>query len=401
MKVSEISNPPLAEEEIDSTCEAMTILHIFSGDLWAGAEVMIFHLLDELRKKPGIKIVALSLNEGILTEKLRKANIETYMISETEHSFARILLKSYQLLKGRTIQIIHSHRYKENLIAIFLAKLIGVKCLVSTLHGLPEPPLQAKNRPARIGLKTKVNYFLLKQFFTHVVAVSQEINHVLVQKYRFNQERVDVVYNGISLPQTPSSCGDSKETFFHIGTVGRMVPVKDLNLFLEVAADIRKQTDRVRFSILGDGPLREALIRKAKELKIEGCVEFLEPRPDPVPGYYHSLDLYLNTSFHEGIPLSILEAMACGLPVVAPKVGGIPEIILDGEQGFLIEGRDPKEFSNRCMMLFQDKKLRTLLGENGAKRISSCFSKSIMAASYLVLYQRPSKRQCVSVGVEG
>jgi len=389
---TESVNRPAVERKISSARETMTVLHIFSGDLWAGAEVMVFHLLDELRKEPHLKILALSLNEGILSRKLRDSGIETHVISEADHSFAVILLKAYRALKGQRIRVIHSHRYKENLLAFFLAKSTGAGCLAATLHGLSEPPLDVENGDERIGLKTKLDYFLLKHFFTRVVAVSQNMKQVLVQKYGFRPEKIDVIYNGIPIPPGEFSGRDSRDAIFQIGTVGRMVPVKDYGLFLEVAAEMRRQTDKVRFSILGDGPLKEALIRKTKELKMEDDVDFLSPRPDPF-SYYQSLDLYLNTSLHEGIPLSILEAMACGRPVVAPKVGGIPEIVSDGEDGFLIDGRDPKKFSDGCLGLLRDKNLRMRIGENASKKVSARFSRLRMAQSYLKLYQQPWDRK--------
>jgi glycosyltransferase involved in cell wall biosynthesis len=164
-----------------------------------------------------------------------------------------------------------------------------------------------------------------------------------------------------------------------------MVPVKDFNLFLDVAAEIKRQTDGVRFTILGDGPLRKELIRKAAELKLADCVEFLPTRADPFP-YYQSLDLFLNTSLHEGIPLTILEAMALGRPVVAPKVGGLPEIISHGEDGLLVEGREPKKFARLCLELMENKNLRMKIGDRAAKKIAAHFSSSRMAAAYLQLY---------------
>lgn len=358
-----------------------TVLHLFSGDLWAGAEVMVFHLLSELRKREGLKIVALSLNEGMLAEKLRNAEIETHVISEADHSFAAILSKARQVLKGRKVHVVHSHRYKENLLAFLLAKWIGAPRLVTTLHGLSEP----------VDLKIRVNYFVLKHFFTRVVAVSREIDQVLVQKYGFRREKIDVIYNGVPAPPV-SLRGDSRNGSFHIGTVGRMAPVKDYNLFLEVAADVARRTDRVRFSILGDGPLKKELIRRAKELKIEERVAFLPPRPDPF-SYYQSLDLYLSTSRHEGIPLSVLEAMASGKPVVAPRVGGLPEMISHGEQGLLMEDREPQNFSEACLRLLRDEALRRGMGENASRRVAASFSHSRMAASYFDLYQRNRARR--------
>ena len=375
-----------------SDVKVKTILHIFSGDLWAGAEVMIFNLLNKLKDQPDMKMIALSLNEGILADKLRHAGIETHIIPEGKNSLAKVFARAFKLLRKRNIDIIHAHRYKENLLALLLTKSLGVKRLVSTLHGLSEPPCHTQNGGNSIGLKTRINYFVLNRFFTRVVVVSHDIKNVLIEKNGFHAGKVDVVHNGIDLPRSPiSRVPDSSSRFFHIGTVGRMVPVKDFNLFLEVAAEIKKHTDAVRFSILGDGPLKKQLIKRAHELKIGDCVQFLTPRQDPL-SYYQSLDLYLNTSLHEGIPLSILEAMACGKPAVAPRVGGMPEIISNGEYGLLVEGREPERFVSSCMMLMNNRKLSLRMGESASKRIETYFSSFKMAESYRQVYQHSCKK---------
>ncbi|MBI5180237.1 MAG: glycosyltransferase [Nitrospirae bacterium] len=367
---------------------------------------MVYNLLSKLKEEQSLKIIALSLNEGILASKLKDAGIETYVIPEKNNSFAKVLLKAFNLLKKRKIDIIHSHRYKENILALLLSKTTGVKRLITTMHGLSEPPstltsastlTYERNANTPVGLKTKIDYYILNNHFTRVVAVSQEMKNTLIQKYGFKEEKVEVIYNGIPLNlNLDLSLNLKSNGAFHIGTVGRMVPVKDFNLFLEIAAELKKQVnsqsairnpkfDNVRFSILGDGPLKEQLTQKAKDLKIQNCVEFMPPRPDPFP-YYQSLDLYLNTSLHEGIPLSILEAMACKKPVVAPKVGGMPEIISDGENGVLVEVREPKKFADSCLKLIQYKDMRFAMGDKASKRIAAYFSNSKMAEGYQRLY---------------
>jgi L-malate glycosyltransferase len=340
-----------------------------------------------LKGDPDLKIVALSLNEGTLTSSLRHAGIQTHVISEANNSFGMILVKAFTLLKAMRIDMIHSHGYKENLLAWVLARSMGIKRLFATLHGLPEPPAQEQNRKKGMSLKTRMDYFIVNHFFTRIVAVSQEMRRVLVQRYRFHHDKIDVIHNGIPVPSRIPSPHSSTLNGFHIGTVGRMVPVKDFNLFLDVAAEIKRHTDGVRFTILGDGPLRKELIRKAAELKMAACVEFLPTRADPFP-YYQSLDLFLNTSLHEGIPLTILEAMALGKPVVAPKVGGIPEIISHGEDGLLVEGREPEKFARLCLELMENKDLRMNVGDRAAKKIAAYFSSSRMAAAYLELYMQ-------------
>ncbi|MFZ3136176.1 MAG: glycosyltransferase, partial [Thermodesulfovibrionales bacterium] len=267
-----------------STCKTKTVLHLFSGDLWAGAEVMAYNLLNTLKDFSDLRIIALSMNEGILTQKLREQGIETYVIPENNNSFLTIFLKTLKLSKTMKIDIIHSHRYKENLLAFLLAKSLGVKSLITTMHGLPEPMMLGEHGKFTSSLTTKLNYFLLKNVFTHVVAVSQEMKNRLIQEYRFNPLKIKVIYNGIPIPSTslsdknlnlnlnsplfpsnprpleslnPDSSVssdprtlESSNPVFHVGTVGRMVPVKDYDLFLEIASEIRKQNDKVRFSIL-------------------------------------------------------------------------------------------------------------------------------------------------------
>jgi len=280
---------------------------------------MILQLLKELNHCAKLKIVALSLNHGILSNALRENGIETIVMPEDRNTFLELYLKVLRVLKGRGADIIHSHRYKENILALLVAKSMGVKHLFTTLHGLSERSIQERNGQNRIHLKSSVDAFIVNHFFDRIVTVSQEMKKVLVKRCHFNQHKVNVIYNGIPtlsgkfLPQSLPTDG------FHIGTTGRMVLVKDFDLFLEVAAAIKRQTNRVRFSILGDGPLRRALVAKAEKLDIGDCVEFLSTRADPF-SYYQSLDLFLNTSLHEGIPLSILEAMALGKPVVASGV---------------------------------------------------------------------------------
>lgn len=374
----------------------ITVLHIFSGDLWAGAEVMVYNLLNELKKEDMLRIIALALNEGTLTNKLRESGIETYVIPESSNSFVRIFLKALKLLKNIKIDIVHSHRYKENLLALLLSKVLGVKKLITTMHGLSES--LSNFTSLQVNLKTKLDYYILNNYFTRIVAVSQDMRRALIQNYRFRKEKIIVVYNGIPTPfelRSKLHTLSSKTFAFHIGTVGRMVPVKDFDLFLEVAVEIKKRVNsnakigsnlkEIHFSILGEGPLKEHLVQKAKDLKLNGCMDFLPTTPDPLP-YYRTLDLYLNTSFYEGIPLSILEAMSCGVPVIAPNVGGIPEIISDGEQGFLVNSRNPEEFANFCLMIMRDKDLGNRLAENSRNRVSAFFNSLKMAESYSKLY---------------
>lgn len=367
----------------------LRVLHVFSGDLWAGAEVMVYSLLKNLHNDPNLEILALSLNEGTLSRKLGEAGISVWVIPEAEHSFAAILWKAFRHLRGKRIEIIHSHRYKENLLAFILSRVLGTRTIIATLHGLAEPAPGTAMR-WRLRFRVGMDYLLLRRFFTRVVAVSKDMKETLIRDRGFDGGKVALIHNGIGVPPAltpadPSAEYGSDSRAVHIGTVGRLVAVKDFELFLQVAAKVKARFPAVHFSILGDGPLKEKLMKVAKGLGLEDSVEFLSPQADPMP-YYQSLDIYLNTSVHEGLPLSILEAMSCARPVVAPAVGGLLEVISHGEDGFLVEGRKPQGFVDWCLKLIQEEGLRKRVGRKAFEKIASSFTDLQMAKSYRELY---------------
>ena len=369
------------------------MLHVFSGDLWAGAEVMIFTLLRELRTRPDLRLVALSLNDGILVERLREAGIETHVLPEGRLPFPLIVARALGLARRVHADVIHSHRYKENLVAWMLAKGTAARALVSTLHGMPEAIAEARSAGARSAIH-RVDLSLLRRSFDAVVAVSRELRDALVERHGFSPERVHVIHNGIALPGAQPAAPRAAGAPIRVGSVGRLVPVKNFALFVEVADAVTREAAGVEFSILGGGPLRAHL--EALAAARGGRLHFLEPVSDPAP-YYRSLDVYVSTSHHEGLPLSVIEAMACGVPVVAPRVGGIPEIVVDGEQGFLVDSHDPSEFARRILDLVRDPALRREMGDRAAQRVRSDFSAAGMADRYRALYRARLPTACQGV----
>jgi L-malate glycosyltransferase len=363
-----------------------TVLHVFSGDLWAGAEVVVFHLLSHLKAHGPLNPIALSLNDGVLTAKLQTQEVETHVLPEARLSFAAIAMRAGRLFQDRSISIIHSHGYKQNVLATLLSFRLRRPALVTTIHGATE--IYA-TRSMRRTMLTTLDRVAIKVGYSRIIAVSRDIADHLIRRFRFDPARIEVIHNGIPLPRFTHVIdphrGQSIDAFPHIGTVGRLVLVKDYALFLEVAARLRQTISSVRFSILGDGPLREALARRACELGLDDCISFVPPCDDP-SSYYDSLDLYLNTSQHEGIPLSVLEAMAHGVPVVAPRVGGLPEILSNGQDENLISERHPDAFARRCIALLTNTSLWHSCSREAAAIVRQRFSAERMATAYASLY---------------
>lgn len=355
----------------------ISVLHIFSGDLWAGAEVVIFNLLSELKKDTSLNIYALSMNKGILTKKLLKEGIQTKIIDETVYPFLVIFIKAAKHFLFKKIDIIHTHRYKENLLGFLLKFTTNPNAkLVTTVHGDTE----VENFKIKEKLKLEIDKFVLKKYY--IVAVSEELKKRLINKGLSNN-RISCIHNGIKIPEINFS--RKKDSIIHIGSVGRLVPVKRYELLIDIAYKVKERINNVCFSILGDGPMKKDLLDKINRLGLSQHFKIFPPVTDPSV-YYQSLDIYVNTSEHEGLPISILEAMSFSLPVVASKVGGIPEIIIHGKDGYLLEKYDKENFIKILLFLIQNPRYRIKIGKEAKKKVDRNFNVDLMAKKYKSLY---------------
>lgn len=361
----------------------MRVYHIISGDLWAGAEAMACHLLKCIHHTEQLQLNVILLNEGHLANVLRSAGLQVEVIDETTHSILTIVQKTRRILSSdsRSCCIVHAHRYKENFIA-WLASRGKTNCrLISTQHGLPEI---RKRRASFINfLKIKANFFLLKHCFNKTIAVSHDINRYFRTTLSFPLYKIAVIHNGIVIPQYSSSEQGSSGLFL-IGSSGRLFPVKDFSLMVEISKCLQDEK-KIRLSLAGEGPERMYIEKQINAASLQE-VFTLEGHLDNMNTFYQKLDIYLNTSVHEGIPLTILEAMAHGLPVIAPRVGGIPEIVDDGVNGFLISERDAGKFAEKCLLLAHNEELRQKMSAAARKKAVECFSVERMTEKYLQVY---------------
>ncbi|ORJ63404.1 hypothetical protein B5V00_00630 [Geothermobacter hydrogeniphilus] len=358
------------------------VCHVISGDLWAGAEVMACHLLRHLQNEPGIALRVVLLNRGRLADELRSAGITVDVVEENNLSFRQLVCSIHALLKAAPPHILHSHRYKENLVVFLVSRRLSGVRLVASQHGLPETP--GGHSGWRHRIKSRINFFVMARFFHRVVPVSRDIMTLFVSDLGFCAERISVIPNGVELPVLPDRAEDVDVVT--LGSSGRLFPVKDYPLMVRVVKEIGA-AEKVRALLAGEGPERSRIERGIAENDLEGAFR-LVGHLDAMDDFYRGLDIYLNTSVHEGIPMTILEAMAHGLPVIAPAVGGIPEIIEDGVEGFLVAERSPKKYAEKCLLLIRDSRLRRRMGAAARQRVETCFSAAAMAAEYATLYRR-------------
>lgn len=359
----------------------MRVMILASGDLWAGAEVMVYQLACGLKEFENVDILVSLLNNGRLAKELEGAGIEVRILNEVQLSILGLASGLYELVKEFSPHIIHSHRYKENLLAWFVTRGMWKVRLVATQHGMPEIADEKKN--CKRWIRATLFFYLLSLRFQKTIIVSQEMQNLLLGNYGFSEKRLEVIHNGILLPL---EVVEPKSGILHVGSVGRLFPVKGYDFFVRIAAKVLSTNDQVQFVIAGDGPEHKRLERDIVKYGLQDHFT-LFGHVDNMANFYKRLDVYVNTSVHEGIPMSVLEAMGHGLPVVVPHVGGFPEIVVDGECGYLVAERSADLFAQKILDLV-DLELRKKMAASARNRVKQLFSRETMAEKYYQLYDK-------------
>jgi glycosyltransferase involved in cell wall biosynthesis len=360
------------------------------GDLWAGAEVQLKVLLSKLVRRSEIDLSVILFNEGRLEKEIDALGIPVRVFPESRWGSGKIFLELVREFKKSNIRIVHTHKYKDTILAAPAAKLCGIPCVVRTVHGLREP---FDGMPA-----IKMNFYEAIERTVHrscvdsIIGVSSQIE----SKYKSEGQvsRVTCIRNGIDLDgksiqtdrwRTRKELGIDSETCV-IGTVGRLTPVKGIPYLLEAARILLRQGANVKVLVVGDGSIRLDLMAQTHSLGIAYNVVFLGHRED-TDALLQALDIFVLSSLSEGIPMALLEAMAASRAVVASRVGGIPEIIEDGFEGYLVEPMDTDNLVERCRRLIESPDVARKMGERGRKRVERDFSATAMADRVASVYK--------------
>jgi L-malate glycosyltransferase len=324
----------------------MKVLHVISGDLWAGAEVQAYTLLASLKREPDVQVAAALLNDGQLAGRLREHGIPVTLLPESRLGAWQIVRGLRQVMREWRADIVHTHRFKENVLGAIANALARNVPSVRTVHGSSEG---AQSRRLDKQLVRSVDRFCCRHVQKKVIAVSRDLSQKLADDLRTGN--IVVIENGIDIEAARAQVrpvefripGDSTR---HVGIVGRLVPVKRVDLFLRMAALLlqRDSAQRWHFHVFGDGPLRTSLVSQAESMRIEQNVTFHGHRQDVV-ACIAALDTLVMCSDHEGLPMTLLEALAVATPVVAHSVGGMVSVLSDPSTGTLVENHDPAAYA--------------------------------------------------------
>jgi glycosyltransferase involved in cell wall biosynthesis len=277
------------------------------------------------------------------------------------------LRKMYAIIRRANPHIVHTHTAKAGFVGRLAAKMAGAPMIVHTFHG---HVLRGYYSPVKTALLNQMEK-MLARLTDRIVAVSEAVRRDLIELRVAPAEKVVTVPLGLDLDEFANA--DRLRGSFRaehkiardrklIGIVGRLALIKNHRLFLEMARQLLTIVPESRFVIVGDGLLRRGLETYAEQLGIREQVIFVGWRRD-LASIYADLDILVVSSNNEGTPVSAIEAMASGCPVVATRVGGMPDVVKDGETGFLAPPNDALTLARSAAELLRDSPKRNRMGQ--------------------------------------
>lgn len=354
----------------------MKILQVIPYFCFGGAETMCENLCYAL-KKMGHEVIAVSLynRHTPISDRMERAGIPIVFLDKKMGLDLSMIPKLCQIMKREKPDAVHTHldviKY-----TVLAAKLSGIKRCVHTIHSVAYKEAEGK-------LQKISNYLYYHLGWSVPVALSPEVRQTVCDFYHRKPQDVPVIYNGIDLSRyspKESYLAAEEMTIVH---VGRFDTPKNHEGLLHAFAEILKKHPNSRLHLVGDGDLRSRIEELAEALNLGAAVVFHGTQSDVHP-YLYAGDIFVLPSKYEGMPMTIIEAMATGLPIVASNVGGIPDMVKDGRSALLVPC-EPLAVAAACERLMESQALREALGENAIAE-SRRFSAEHMAERYAAIY---------------
>jgi len=329
----------------------MKVVHVNGGGETGGGKSHLITLLPELRKE-GCDASLIVFSSGLLLSEAKAAGIPTTCLGVSRMMSQRLFQNLYQLLREQQPDIVHTHGGRANLYGRLAARLAGVKCVITTVHSYSDLDYVKAWHNTWFSLVDRLTWFLTDRF----VAVSNDLANSL-RRRGVRTDQVAVVPNGIAPWEGPSI--DLRREFSLpagpiICAVGRFVPVKRFDLLLQSFAWVLVEFSETTLLLIGEGPLEWQLKNLAKSFGIETRVVFTGYRRD-ARALLSSSDLFVMSSDMEGLPVVLLEALSAGVSVVATAVGGIPEVVRDGETALLAPRGEVEPLAEAILASLKDR----------------------------------------------
>lgn len=348
-----------------------------------GLEKLVALFARKLDPKTFEVSVCCLLRKGFFADELEKDGVKIHLIKDEDTaSESRFLfLKLARLLRKERPDILHTHNTHPMIDGTLAGKMARVPIIVHTDH--------ARSFPDRTKYMVIEN--ILSRFVHRIVAVSEFSKQQLVHFEKIKPEKIAVIANGVNFARRQYDRSVLKRAFGVagaspiIGAVSRLTEQKGTKYLIAAMPAILRAYPGAVLMVVGDGVLRHDLEEQVQELQIESNVRFYGYQKE-VEKYIQAMDLLVSPSIWEGMPLGILEVMQCGKPIVATRVGGVPEVVDDGVTGILTDSKSPQELADAVIEMVGREGFIQMAGDAAITRYRENFTEEIMLAKYERLY---------------
>jgi len=367
--------------------DKIKLLRIVSNLGIGGVQKRMVSLLPKLDKKR-YSIIVCSFKPGELQNRLEQSEIPVRIVSRRFKFDPVCIYKLRSIMKKENIDIVHTHCHKPNTTGRLAAKLAGVPVVITNEHNVDS---------------WKSNWQLtldrrLATYSDRIIAVSEAVKNFYVENANIPADKFEVIYNGVDLDfwqnnilsqetiaEKKTKLGLSQDDKV-IVNIGRLHPQKGHEYLFRAVRKIIPRMKNLKFLIVGDGSMKDSLELLSERLGIKKYVIFTGKRDD-IKDILCFSDISVLSSIREGFSNVILESMACGKPVIATDVGGNNEIIIDGENGFIVPSRDEDTLADKILALASSEELTERMGLAARETVKK-FSLKRMVEKTEQLYEK-------------
>jgi sugar transferase (PEP-CTERM/EpsH1 system associated) len=325
---------------------------------------------------------------GVLDQRFSEVGVPVETIG-TAGSVPRRILKLARRLRQLRPQVLHTHNPQAHLHGAWAGRLAHVPVVVHTKHGRAYPEQRVVAAFSRLAVA----------WTSRFTAVSEDAARVARDIERVPARILQVIHNGIDVERFSATGTRSTGAGRRAVTVGRLDPIKDQTTLLRAVRFVVDKMPEFQLDVVGDGPSRRELEALRATLGLADHVHFHGYREDVAP-YLAAADLFVLSSISEGAPLALLEAMASSLPAVATDVGGIREVIVPGETGYLAPASSPEALGRAMLAVLADPGTLERLGRAARRRVEDRFNLRKVVAQYEHVYLQCLGRHAPSLSPE-
>jgi len=380
----------------------LRVLQVVDGFRMGGAENKLVELIAHLDKEKFEVALANVGPRGALENKFEQLGVKIFHCPRRFAFDPAPVWRLSRIMRQRRIDVVQTTLLWADLVGPFAAALAKVPVVLSW------ETVSHEGDPFHNNFQRRVGYRWAMKWVDVIVPVSEEIKRSLMQRRQIPAEKIRVIHYGVDLKKFRSTgraaglakraeVGATTETIL-FGVVARLEPPKGHRYLLAALPAVVKKYPQVQLLLIGDGALRAELETQTRELGLQRHVTFLGARHD-VSELLNAIDFFILPSVSEGLPNVLLEAMACQKPVLATDVGGIPEIVQHGENGYLVPLGDTPALQNMILRSLAERAQWNELAQRARQTVETSFSLEYQVSRFEAVYAEFFARKKSSAGI--